>query len=387
MVFIDAVEGKTLPLGQQGEINAITVRFPVYDWYAEYGEGGTFTLSNKRSCDPDGYECEVTWDENYVYWVVGGEDASCKGKGRCELVYKNDGTTAKSCMYYTWVDPALNAEHDVPPAWESWVKRLEDRIDSVEEEMLIYHPDIIYSEDNVKRYVHDLRTDMTTAQEDIESIEEALPSLDDLFIAEYNVTTAEEIQDALDNNKTVVLKVEDNNSTAVRFASFSMFNEIENGERSYYFTIILPKTVDGVSMFSETVFSLENETWSNSETVTYTKEVLDVAVNRIGECETDINTINETDLPMIRRYITITPESYTITDWEEDNTITPFKYRTEVIADYVIGTETQVELINNDARLFASFGFSIGNVDGQTVTIYAMDKPLTDVVIRIEYRW
>ena len=387
MVFIDAITGKTIPLGQQGEVNAITIRFPIYDWYEEYGEGGTFTLSNKRSCDPDGYECEVTTDDNYVYWLVKGEDASCKGKGRCELVYKKDGLIAKSEMYYTWVDPALNADPSVPPAWEGWVQRLEDRIDSVEEEMLIYHPEIIYSEDNVKRYVHDLQVDADNMREDIDAIEETLPSLDDLFIAEYGVTIAEDIQSAIDANKTVVLKIADNNSTSVRFASFSMFSETENETHNYYFTITLPKTVDGITMFSETVFALENGTWGNFETVTYTKEVLDTAVERIAECEDDINTINGTDLPMIRNYITLTPETYTITSWVEDDNILPFSYSAVVEADYTIGEDTQVELINNSAQMFALYGFSIGEVSGQQVKILAMDKPLSPVSLRIEYRW
>ena len=96
--YITVYDGMVLNLGHQGENNATIFRFPIKDWRIKYGDG-EFSLYNKRTYDPDGYLCEVTSDEMYVYWSVSNTDTQYKGKGRCQLVYTVDGVIAKSDTY------------------------------------------------------------------------------------------------------------------------------------------------------------------------------------------------------------------------------------------------------------------------------------------------
>lgn len=63
-----------------------------------------------------------------------------------------------------------------------------------------------------------------------------------------------------------------------------------------------------------------------------------------------------------------TTESYTIadTDWTEASGVSPFTYSTTISSTYTIGTNTLVELINDQAVLFANYGFAIGSVSGSS---------------------
>lgn len=83
-----------------------------------------------------------------------------------------------------------------------------------------------------------------------------------------------------------------------------------------------------------------------------------------------------------------TTETYTIadTDWAELAGASPFAYSTTVTADYTIGANTIVELINDQAVLFANYGFAIGSVSEQTLTIYALDAPVSSVTLKVNYK-
>lgn len=81
-------------------------------------------------------------------------------------------------------------------------------------------------------------------------------------------------------------------------------------------------------------------------------------------------------------------ESYKIEpgSWAEAGEVSPFRYSTEVTVRHTVSEETVVELYNDDAVLFANYGFSIGKVGEQTVTIYALDAPSETVTLTINYK-
>lgn len=76
-------------------------------------------------------------------------------------------------------------------------------------------------------------------------------------------------------------------------------------------------------------------------------------------------------------------ETFTISSWTEDNTIIPYTHKATVTLVSTLGTNTIVELINNNAVLFATYGFAIGGISGQVATIYSVGEPENDVSISI----
>ena len=81
-------------------------------------------------------------------------------------------------------------------------------------------------------------------------------------------------------------------------------------------------------------------------------------------------------------------ETYTIdnTSWAEASGISPFTYATTVTATHTIGNATIVELINDQAVDFAKFGFAIGSISGQSITLYALDSPVIPISLKINYK-
>lgn len=82
-------------------------------------------------------------------------------------------------------------------------------------------------------------------------------------------------------------------------------------------------------------------------------------------------------------------EIYTIakTQWMEGGgSIEPFKYTATIEAAHSLSAKTIIELINNDAVIFAKYGFSIGGVSGQIITIYSFELPEGPVSLTVNYK-
>ena len=81
-------------------------------------------------------------------------------------------------------------------------------------------------------------------------------------------------------------------------------------------------------------------------------------------------------------------ESYTITiaDWSTMSGIQPFYYQATITAAYTIDNNTIVELINDQAINFAKYGFAIGAVSGQIITIYATNEVVNSVTLKINFK-
>lgn len=83
-----------------------------------------------------------------------------------------------------------------------------------------------------------------------------------------------------------------------------------------------------------------------------------------------------------------TIETYSVASsaWTALASSTPFTYSTVLTATTTIGASTIVELMNDNAVLFANHGFSIGSVSGQNVTIYSIGQPSTSVNLKVNYK-
>ena len=81
---------------------------------------------------------------------------------------------------------------------------------------------------------------------------------------------------------------------------------------------------------------------------------------------------------------TPTRESYTITTWTPLADKSPYTYSATVTATATIGNDTLVELINDNAVLFATHGFAIGAVSGQNITIYSVGEPASSVTLQVD---
>ena len=113
----------TIPLGRQGENNAVRVKFPVSNWDELYGDGA-FELVNVRPKEKTPYTCSITADDNFVYWVVQSADVAIVGHGKCELTYVVDGTVAKSVTFGTCVLESIEGAGTVPAPYESRIADL-----------------------------------------------------------------------------------------------------------------------------------------------------------------------------------------------------------------------------------------------------------------------
>lgn len=72
--------------------------------------------------------------------------------------------------------------------------------------------------------------------------------------------------------------------------------------------------------------------------------------------------------------------------WSAIDAQGPYTFTATVTVDQDthIGAETLVELINDNAVAFGTYGFAIAAVDGQAITLYSISKPTESVTLRIE---
>lgn len=93
-------------------------------------------------------------------------------------------------------------------------------------------------------------------------------------------------------------------------------------------------------------------------------------------------------IDVITANITDNYEEFTITSssWTKLADKSPFTYSATITASKTITDTTIVELINNQAVLFATYGFAIGEISGQDITLYAISQPTEDITITIGFR-
>lgn len=104
------------------------------------------------------------------------------------------------------------------------------------------------------------------------------------------------------------------------------------------------------------------------------------------------------DLEIIDKKIPIIrDESYKIdaSTWIENTTISPYKYEANIgtidFEENLLKDTTEVTILNDQPILFATYAFVIGKVEqlnsfNRGLTFYAIDKPTSDVTLKVRYK-
>lgn len=119
-----------IPLGKQGENNAVCVVWPgIIESYAKLYGGGDFSLVVLRPGDSAPYPVPVTKDGADLVWIVNSADTAKDGYGSAELTYTVGGMVAKSQTWGTIVNTSLSGQEPGEPpedparAWFDAIKR------------------------------------------------------------------------------------------------------------------------------------------------------------------------------------------------------------------------------------------------------------------------
>ena len=116
----------TLALGRQGENLARQVVFDVRDLESLYGPGDVEVIY-QRPGDAQPYPLAVQRDGTLVTWDVTATDTEMSdGYGKCELRYYVGETLAKSKIWRTWVEPAMDTPSETAPPEpeQGWVDQI-----------------------------------------------------------------------------------------------------------------------------------------------------------------------------------------------------------------------------------------------------------------------
>jgi len=106
--------------------------------------------------------------------------------------------------------------------------------------------------------------------------------------------------------------------------------------------------------------------------------------NEIGIFNADGNVISS-GKTMADLQSAPTTESKTIaaSDWSALSSSSPYTQQATVTAVKTITANTIVELINDNAVNFATYGYAIGSISGQSVVIYAISAPSASVTLKL----
>lgn len=141
----------------------------------------------------------------------------------------------------------------------------------------------------------------------------------------------------------------------------------DNYERGCFVTKILPVgTGTGIDEF---------EIYTNKMPTSPLK--LDFTLWETDNQNESIAVVNEPNNPQSRVI-----ETHIINAWTALADKSPFDYSTIITLSMVGGTNDTLELINDDAVLFATYGFAIGSLTGASVEIYSIGQPITSVTIK-----
>ncbi len=109
-----------IPLGKQGENNAIGVEFGLCEYLALYGPG-TPQLIVQRNGDDHPYPVPLSIDGETAIWRVSDADTSVPGYGQAELRWVVGDVIAKSRIYTFFVLDSLGEASTPPEMWQSWL--------------------------------------------------------------------------------------------------------------------------------------------------------------------------------------------------------------------------------------------------------------------------
>ena len=126
MIYLDACRGLN-HIGRLGENEHRTIRFwESAEVLAMYPEASV-TVLHKRPGDAAAYPVApgyVEIQDGIVCWTIQSGDLAKVGRGKAELVFTNGGVIAKTMIYDTMIDQALDGAGDPPEPWESWIEEV-----------------------------------------------------------------------------------------------------------------------------------------------------------------------------------------------------------------------------------------------------------------------
>nr|DAT30971.1 MAG TPA: hypothetical protein [Caudoviricetes sp.] len=128
MITVRADPTRAIKLGRQGENLAVQVLFDLSSFAKNY-PGGTATLLVQRRRDTEAYPVTLQIDGATACWSVSNIDTDQQGLGNCELQWRVGETLAKSVLYVTWVDTALEAGESPPDTpSKAWFDSIQSQI-------------------------------------------------------------------------------------------------------------------------------------------------------------------------------------------------------------------------------------------------------------------
>ena len=126
MITVKANDISILSLGRQGENLARQVVFDLSAWVEEYGPC-VVELIAQRPGDDAPYPVAVRRDGESMLWdLTAADTAVADGYGRCELRWYVGDILAKSKIWRTWVEPAMDTPSETAPPEpeQGWVNKV-----------------------------------------------------------------------------------------------------------------------------------------------------------------------------------------------------------------------------------------------------------------------
>ena len=125
VIYVDVEQrSKYIMLGEQGEKNAVVVKFDISTWLSAFGSGGSAFVDVMRPGDATAYTKQIELEGSYAVWAVDDIDNAVAGKGKVQLTYLmlGDDGRSKTATFVTMVDKSLDASGDVPDPYESYLE-------------------------------------------------------------------------------------------------------------------------------------------------------------------------------------------------------------------------------------------------------------------------
>lgn len=126
---------RSLILGRPGENEATQILFPIAKWIEQFGTAGIFTLVHKRYNDEEVYPCAVTWNTEYVSWIINSYDVLNVGIGKAVLSYTISGQIVKSKTFDTVVMETVVVPTEAPDPYQDWVSQMTEMVNDIQLEV------------------------------------------------------------------------------------------------------------------------------------------------------------------------------------------------------------------------------------------------------------
>lgn len=112
---------------------------------------------------------------------------------------------------------------------------------------------------------------------------------------------------------------------------------------------------------------------------------IDTNFTSIKVLEDDMNRLEE---EVFNKEDKLTYREYTIqvSSWTDLTDKNSYKYQAVITTSYDMTEDTEVSPIVNDLSLYSKYGFGVGEIIGNNIYIWAVDKPDTEVTITLGFR-